>query len=87
MFLSRKKGAALKPLAVLRIVKKAAVGAGIELPVSPHWFRHAHASHALDRGAPIHLSRPLLAMPASIRPAAISMFAPTTAPAAFSLCN
>ena len=29
--------------------------AGIELPVSPHWFRHAHASHALDRGAPIHL--------------------------------
>jgi hypothetical protein len=23
--------------------------------VSPHWFRHAHASHALDRGAPIHL--------------------------------
>jgi hypothetical protein len=25
--------------------------AGIELNVSPHWFRHAHASHALDRGA------------------------------------
>jgi len=25
------------------------------LPVSPHWLRHAHASHALDRGAPIHL--------------------------------
>lgn len=23
--------------------------------VSPHWLRHAHASHALDRGAPIHL--------------------------------
>jgi site-specific recombinase XerD len=23
--------------------------------VSPSWFRHAHASHALDRGAPIHL--------------------------------
>ncbi|MGA2715426.1 MAG: site-specific integrase [Bryobacteraceae bacterium] len=20
-----------------------------------HWLRHAHASHALDRGAPIHL--------------------------------
>jgi len=23
--------------------------------VSPHWLRHAHASHALDRGARIHL--------------------------------
>lgn len=23
--------------------------------LSPHWLRHAHASHALDRGAPIHL--------------------------------
>lgn len=22
---------------------------------SPHWLRHAHASHALDNGAPIHL--------------------------------
>lgn len=23
--------------------------------ISPHWFRHAHASHSLDNGAPIHL--------------------------------
>ena len=23
--------------------------------ISPHWLRHAHASHALDHGAPIHL--------------------------------
>jgi integrase-like protein len=23
--------------------------------VSPHWMRHAHAGHALARGAPIHL--------------------------------
>ena len=29
--------------------------AGIEKRVSPHWMRHAHASHALDRSAPIHL--------------------------------
>jgi integrase/recombinase XerD len=57
VFRSRKKksGARLRPLAVLRIVRAAAGRAGIELPVSPHWFRHAHASHALDRGAPIHL--------------------------------
>lgn len=40
---------------VLRIVKAAAKRAGIERPVSPHWLRHCHASHALDAGAPIHL--------------------------------
>lgn len=45
----------LQPVAVLRVVRAAAKRAGIDLPVSPHWFRHAHASHALDRGAPIHL--------------------------------
>jgi integrase/recombinase XerD len=50
-----KNGGRLRPLAVLRVVRKAAERAGIEVPVSPHWFRHAHASHALDRGAPIHL--------------------------------
>ena len=57
VFRSRKEknGARLRPLAVLRVVRRASAQAGIELPVSPHWFRHAHASHALDRGAPIHL--------------------------------
>jgi integrase/recombinase XerD len=57
VFRSRKEknGGRLRPAAVLRIVRRAAGRAGIELPVSPHWFRHAHASHALDRGAPIHL--------------------------------
>lgn len=35
------------------VVYKAAKRAGTQL--SPHYFRHAHASHALDRGAPIHL--------------------------------
>jgi integrase/recombinase XerD len=45
----------LQPVAVLRVVRAAAKRAGIDLPVSPHWFRHAHASHALDRGAPVHL--------------------------------
>jgi integrase/recombinase XerD len=57
VFVSRKKQGSgrLQPLAVLRIVRAAARRAGIALPVSPHWLRHAHASHALDRGAPIHL--------------------------------
>ena len=55
VFRSRKKGGALKPLAVLRIVRRAAIRADIAADVSPHWLRHAHASHALDRGAPISL--------------------------------
>jgi integrase/recombinase XerD len=55
VFRSRKRGGALEPAAVFRIVRQAAAHAGIELAVSPHWLRHAHASHALDRGAPIHL--------------------------------
>lgn len=55
VFRSRKKGGALRPLAVLRVVRQAAKRAGLDAPVSPHWLRHAHASHALDRGAPIHL--------------------------------
>ncbi len=55
VFRSRRHGQALTPVAVLRVVRHAAQRAGIELPVSPHWLRHAHASHALDRGAPIHL--------------------------------
>ncbi len=57
VFRSRKakNGGVLRPLAVLRVVRQSARRAGIELNVSPHWFRHAHASHALDRGAPIHL--------------------------------
>jgi integrase/recombinase XerD len=55
VFRPRKHGRALKTVAVLRIVNQAARRAGIEAAVSPHWLRHAHASHALDHGAPIHL--------------------------------
>jgi hypothetical protein len=29
--------------------------AGIKANVTTHWLRHAHASHSLDRGSPIHL--------------------------------
>lgn len=34
-----------------RIVHEAARRAGIDDNVSPHWMRHANASHSLDRGA------------------------------------
>ena len=50
-----RKGRHLHPTQVRRIVRRAARRAGIEKLVSPHWLRHGHASHALDRGAPIHL--------------------------------
>jgi integrase/recombinase XerD len=55
VFPSRKGGEPLTDSRIWRIVKQAAQRAGLEVPVSPHWLRHAHASHALDRGAPIHL--------------------------------
>jgi site-specific recombinase XerD len=54
VFRSRKRGH-LDESMLWRIVRKAAKRAGIEKEVSCHWLRHAHASHALDRGAPIHL--------------------------------
>jgi integrase/recombinase XerD len=38
-----------------RILKAAAARAGLPADVSMHWLRHAHVSHALDRGAPAHL--------------------------------
>jgi hypothetical protein len=50
-----REAARLGEAQVWRIVRKAAQRAGIELNVSPHWMRHAHGSHALDRGTPIHL--------------------------------
>lgn len=55
VFRSRKKGGHLTAAQVWRIVRAAARRAGIDADVSPHWLRHGHASHALDRGAPIHL--------------------------------
>jgi integrase/recombinase XerD len=52
-----KNGKPLDRIRVFRIVKAAAKRAGINENVSPHWLRHAHASHSLDRGAPLHLTQ------------------------------
>jgi integrase/recombinase XerD len=54
VFRSR-KGGALDTSQAWRIVKAAARRAGLAEGFSPHWLRHAHASHALDRGAPMSL--------------------------------
>lgn len=57
VFRSRKhnRDGHLSRIAVYEIVKEAAKRAGITRNVSPHCLRHSHASHSLDRGAPIHL--------------------------------
>lgn len=49
VFMSQ-KGGALSRQQIWRIVKAAAEKVGLP-KVSPHWFRHAHVSHALDNGA------------------------------------
>ena len=54
LFLSR-TGGGLSVRQVQVIVRQAARRADVDKNVSPHWMRHAHASHALDRGAAVHL--------------------------------
>jgi len=49
VFLSRKRNA-LSTVQIWRIVRAAAERVGINKNVSPHWMRHACASHALQRG-------------------------------------
>ncbi len=53
MFVSQ-KGSLLSTSQTFWIVRRAG-RAGFDKDVSPHWMRHAHASHALDRGAAAHL--------------------------------
>jgi integrase/recombinase XerD len=54
VFRSR-KGGPLTARQAQRLVDAAAKRAGLRAGVSPHWLRHAHATHALERGAPIHI--------------------------------
>jgi integrase/recombinase XerD len=55
LFPSREDGGQLTVRAVRGMVKRAAARAGIDeetaVRISPHWLRHAHASHAIDGGA------------------------------------
>jgi integrase/recombinase XerD len=57
VFASRKGGGLLLTRGVHAMVKRAAANAGIDAEVatriSPHWLRHAHASHAIDGGATV----------------------------------
>jgi integrase/recombinase XerD len=56
VFRSRQqRGHGLVRSQVHRIIKAAAKRAKLSSLVSAHWMRHAHASHALDRSAPVHV--------------------------------
>lgn len=50
-----RRGGGIGVRGVHDIVKRAAKRAGMPREFSAHWFRHAHASHALDRGCPVHV--------------------------------
>ncbi len=54
VFVSR-TGRPLSWMQAFWIVRAAAKRVGVEKDVSLHWLRHAHASHALDTGAAVHL--------------------------------
>ena len=59
MFVTR-TGKAVDRYWVTKMIKAAAARAGLPEDFSAHWLRHAHASHALDRGAPISLVKETL---------------------------
>ncbi len=56
------KGTRLDTTTVFRIVREAARQAGVPnwFEVSPHWLRHCHGSHAIDRKAPLTVVRDTL---------------------------
>jgi integrase/recombinase XerD len=55
VFQSRKKKGHLDRSQIKRIIEAAGERAGVQGKVSPHWLRHSHASHSLDRNTPISL--------------------------------
>jgi integrase/recombinase XerD len=55
VFISKKTKDRLSRMQAFRTVQKAVILAGLDQNISPHWFRHAHASHALAKGAPMPL--------------------------------
>jgi integrase/recombinase XerD len=50
-----RSGRPMHPSSVAKLVRRVARRAGVSRTVCPHSFRHSHASHALDKGAPIHV--------------------------------
>jgi site-specific recombinase XerD len=49
------RGVSMGPRDIWKICKLAVQRANLPREISSHWLRHAHASHSLDRGAPVHV--------------------------------
>ena len=64
VFLARvyvsQKGGPLSRIQIFRIFKDSASRVGIPSWFSPHCMRHSHATHALERGAPLILVKDTL---------------------------
>ncbi|MFO7978363.1 MAG: site-specific tyrosine recombinase [Bacteroidales bacterium] len=59
LFLNR-RGSRLTRVMIFTIVKKLALQAGIQKPVSPHTFRHSFATHLVEGGADLRVVQEML---------------------------
>jgi len=50
---STSKGNPLHRSQVNRSIKRICKEAGVDRPISPHWFRHSNATHSIENGAAI----------------------------------
>ena len=57
VFYSQETDAPLSHSQVWWIARKATCNAGIKEDISPRWFRYAHVSRTLDRGAPVRFAQ------------------------------
>ncbi|NBD14655.1 MAG: tyrosine-type recombinase/integrase [Cyanobacteria bacterium] len=54
VFTNRYKGT-LSRISVHKLIKEAVRKSGVDKPVSAHWFRHSHATLAIEGGCDLHL--------------------------------
>jgi site-specific recombinase XerD len=54
------RGSTLSARWIFEIVRRAAIRAGIQKPLSPHGLRHSFATHLLDRGADLRAVQEML---------------------------